>query len=78
MASLRLSFLIQSTYDLLPSKSNLVKWKKEDDPTCLLCKDKPQTLEHVLSSFRAVLGYGRYIWRHNSVLDKLAELYGTG
>ena len=34
MAPLKLSFLIHSTYDQLLSKSNLVKRKKESDPTC--------------------------------------------
>ena len=70
MAPLKLSFLIRSTYDQLPSKSNLVKWKKESDPTCPLCNEKPQTFEHVLSSCKTALANGRYTWRHNSVLDE--------
>ena len=59
MAPQRLSFLIRSTYDQLPSKSNLVKWKKEIDPTCPLCNEKPQTLEHVLSSCKTALANGK-------------------
>ncbi|GFN84731.1 polyprotein [Plakobranchus ocellatus] len=34
MAPLRISFLIRSFYDLLPSNANLVRWGKKDDPTC--------------------------------------------
>ena len=74
MAPLKLSFLIRSTYDQLSSKSNLVKWKKERDPTCPLCNEKPQTLEHVLSSCKTALANGRYTWRHNCVLDMLVRI----
>ena len=59
-------------YDLLPSNANLVKWKKSEDPSCPLCKER-QTVEHVLSSCRAALTQGRYTWRHNQVLKVLAE-----
>ena len=73
LAPLRLSFIIRSTYDLLPSKTNLVRWNKETDPTCPLCNDTQQTMEHVLSSCRVALANGRYTWRHNRVLEELAR-----
>ncbi|GFO10133.1 reverse transcriptase [Plakobranchus ocellatus] len=38
MAPLRISFLIRSVYDLLPSNANLVRWRKKDDPTSSLCQ----------------------------------------
>ena len=72
--STQVEFLIRSTYDQLPSKSNLVKWKKESDPTCPLCNEKPQTLEHVFSSCKIALANWRYTWRHNSVLDELVRI----
>ncbi|GFN92211.1 reverse transcriptase [Plakobranchus ocellatus] len=40
MAPLRISFLIRSVYDLLPSNANLVRWGKKDDPTCPLYQEK--------------------------------------
>ena len=70
MAPLRLSFIIRATYDLLPSKANLAKWGKEEDPRCQLCQKK-QTTEHVLSSCKVSLANGRYTWRHNRVLKEL-------
>ena len=73
MAPLRLSFLIRSTYDLLSSKNNVFKWKKESDPTFPLCDDKPQSLDHVLSSCKKALGNGRYTWRYNRVLEELVK-----
>lgn len=72
MAPLRISFILRSAYDLLPSNANLVKWGKSEDPSCPLCNGK-QTVEHVLSSCKAALTQGRYTWRHNQVLKELAE-----
>eukprot|EP00745_Piridium_sociabile_P013033 TRINITY_DN19587_c0_g2_i5.p1 TRINITY_DN19587_c0_g2~~TRINITY_DN19587_c0_g2_i5.p1 ORF type:complete len:145 (-),score=28.54 TRINITY_DN19587_c0_g2_i5:650-1084(-) len=71
MAPLRISFILRSVYDLLPSNANLVKWGKSDDPACPLCQGK-QTVEHVLSSCKVALAQGRYTWRHNQVLKEIA------
>ncbi|GFO24305.1 reverse transcriptase [Plakobranchus ocellatus] len=57
MAPLRISFLIRSVYDLLPSNANLVRWGKKDNPTCPLCQGR-QTTEHVLSSCNVALSQG--------------------
>ncbi|GFN99518.1 reverse transcriptase [Plakobranchus ocellatus] len=76
MAPLRISFLIRSDYDLLPSNANLVRWGKKDDPTCPLCQGR-QTTEHVLSSCKVALSQGRYTWRHNRVLQELASVIST-
>ncbi|GFS24337.1 polyprotein [Elysia marginata] len=73
MALLRISFLIRSVYDLLPSNANLVRWGKKDDLTCPLCHGR-QTTEHVLSSCKVALLQGRYTWRHNRVLQELASV----
>ena len=76
MAPLRISFLIRSVYDLLPSNANLVRWGKKEDPTCPLCHGR-QTKEHVLSSCKIALSQGRYTWRHNRVLQELAAIIST-
>ncbi|GFO08023.1 polyprotein [Plakobranchus ocellatus] len=73
---LRISFLIRSVYDLLPSNANLVRWGKKGDPTCLLCQGR-QTTVHVLSSCKVALSQGRYTWRHNKVLQELASVIST-
>ncbi|GFR81669.1 reverse transcriptase [Elysia marginata] len=73
---LRISFLIRSVYDLLPSNANLVRWGKKDDPACPLCHGR-QTTEHVLSSCKVALSQGRYTWRHNRVLQELASVIST-
>ncbi|GFO43724.1 hypothetical protein PoB_007022900 [Plakobranchus ocellatus] len=76
MAPLRISFLIRSVYDLLPSNANLVLWVKKDDPKCPLCQGK-QTTKYVLSSCKVALSQGRYTWRHNRVLQELASVIST-
>ena len=69
---LRLSFLLRSVHDLLPSPTNLCRWGLTTDPKCSLC-DKPGTLEHVLSSCTTSLTQGRYRWRHDTVLREVAD-----
>ncbi|XP_045195004.2 uncharacterized protein LOC123550644 [Mercenaria mercenaria] len=68
----RLSFLLRSVYDLLPSPSNLHRWGLQDNPICPLC-DKVGTMEHVLSACSTSLTQGRYRWRHDCVLGELAD-----
>ena len=74
---LRFSFLLRSVHDLLPLSANLCRWGLTADPQCSLC-DKPGTLEHVLSSCSTALTQGRYRWRHDSVLRKLADWLEKG
>ena len=45
MTPLRISFLIRSVYDLLPSNANLVQWGKKEDPLVLYAKaGRPQSM----------------------------------
>lgn len=69
---LRIKFLVQSVYDVLPSPANLHTWGLADTPECKLCQ-KRGTLEHILSSCSRALGEGRYRWRHDRVLKVLAD-----
>jgi len=49
MPSPLVSFCIQSTYDILPSSSNLFRWKVSSDSLCTLCNTLSATVSHVLS-----------------------------
>ena len=73
MAPLRISFILRSVYDILPSNTNLVKWGKSSDSACPLCQGK-QAVEHVLSSCKTALSSGRCTWRHNQVLKEVAQV----
>ena len=60
----RISFLIKSTYDVLPSPVNLKRWKQQEEETCR-CGQRG-TMKHILS--HCSLGLDRRTWRHNQVL----------
>ena len=65
----RMSFLLKSTYDVLPSPANLVRWKISDDDRCR-CGQRG-TMKHILSNW--VLALKRYEWRHNQVLRLILD-----
>ena len=44
----RLSFLVKSTYDMVPSPANLVRWKVSEDIKCQ--RGQYETLRHILSA----------------------------
>ena len=71
MEPLRLSFILRSTYDLLPTASNLKLYGLIDDDKCLDCGQARATLEHVLAGCTSSLT--KFTWRHNQVLRVLSK-----
>ena len=69
----RMRFLLQSTYDVLPSPSNLVRWKISDEDRCR-CGELG-TMRDTLSN--CGLALRRYEWRHNQVLRILYSALKT-
>ena len=68
----RLSFLMKSTYDVLPSPVNLKRWKIQEEAGKERCKcGRLGTMKHILSCCHLALN--RYTWRHNKVLEILCE-----
>ena len=72
MEPLAISFLLRSTYDLLPNATNLKLWGYTNSDLCLLCKSDRGTLRHVLSACPQSLQL--YTWRHNKVFEVIIEL----
>ena len=72
MEPLAISFLLRSTYDLLPNATNLQLWEYTNLDLCLSCKSDRGTLRHVLSACPHSLQM--YTWRHNKVLEVIIEL----
>ena len=70
----RLSFLVGSVYDTLPSQTNLARWGRAEDATCRLCGDRRESLDHVLAGCSVALGGGRYRFRHDRVLSSLRDI----
>ena len=62
------SFCISSTYDTLPSPSNLKRWKLTTEASCFLCNKDPCTTSHILGACKVALGQGRFTFCHDNVL----------
>ena len=71
----RLSFLLKSVYDVLPSPTNLRTWGLAEQANCKLC-GKPANLAHILSSCTSALKDVRYRWRHDRMLTEIAKCKG--
>ena len=67
----RLTFLMKSVYDLLPTPANKNRWFKTDEFNCKLCGESG-SLNHILTGCKIALSQGRYTWRHNKVLEELS------
>ena len=71
-SSLLFNFARKAMLQVLPTASNLVRWRRSLDPTCPLCGcGRPQTNKHVLSNCGATTALHRYTTRHNAVLAEL-------
>ena len=65
----RTSFLIKSTYDVLPSPVNLNRWKQSQNANCK-CGERG-TMKHILS--HCPMGLNRRTWWHNQVLKVIGK-----
>ena len=72
MEPLAIAFILRSTYDLLPNKTNLKLWGYTNSDLFLSCKSDRVTLRHVLSACSHSLQM--YTWWHNKVLEGIMEL----
>ena len=67
-----LKFLINACIDTLPSAANLVRWSKSTSDKCKLCKGR-QTTDHCLNICKVGLDTGRWKWRHNNIVNYVAN-----
>ncbi|KAJ8368703.1 hypothetical protein SKAU_G00087310 [Synaphobranchus kaupii] len=68
------SYKIRAGHVRYPSQSrNLHLWYGSGE-TCQLCDSQNPSLHHILSGCKAALTQGRYGWRHDRVLRKLAKI----
>ena len=61
-------FCISSTYDTLPSPSNLKRWKLTTEASCFLCNKDTCTAPHILGACKVALSQGRFTFRRDNVL----------
>ena len=72
----QLSFLLRAGSDTLPTPMNLKRWKIKCDEKCPLCDSPWCTTHHILNGCPVALSQGRYTWRHDCALKKLASALG--
>lgn len=65
-------FLFSSVFDVLPTPTNMQKWRRTEDPFCAQCR-RPIKETNILSSCQAKLTEGRFRRRHDGVLAQLAD-----
>ena len=67
------SFCLASTFDTLPSPTNLKRWIITTEAVCTLCSKDVCTTTHILGACKVSLQQGRYTFRHDTVLRKVIE-----
>ena len=68
LPQLMFQFLQKGLQQLLPTASNLFRWKKAENPTCTLRMNKLQSNAHMFSNCSAPNALERYALRHNAIL----------
>ena len=71
------SFCLASTFDILPTLSNIRRWKISTDATCTLCRKDVCTTAHILGACKVALKQGRYTFRHDVVLREIVSSLKT-
>ena len=66
-----MKWLLNASINTLPSKANLRQWGKVTNDKCFC--SKKQTLNHILNGCKTALEQGRFTWRHDSILNYIAN-----
>ncbi len=70
-----IQFAINASIDTLATNASLKRWGKRGNSKCELCGGR-ETLHHILNHCHAI--FGRYLWKHNSILSYLYSLALSG
>ena len=71
-----LKFLLNASIDTLPTAANLHKWKKSTSDQCKLCRARETTC-HILNNCNVSLLNGKYLWRHNNIVNYVMKSLDT-
>ena len=71
-----LKFLLNASIDTLPTPANLMRWKKSPSDLCKLCRCRGTT-NHILNGCKVSLESGKYLWRHNNVVNYIVTNVDT-
>ena len=71
------SFCLASTFDILPSPSNIRRWKISADATCTLCRKDVYTTALILGPYKVALKQGRYTFKNDVILQEIVSSLKT-
>ena len=71
------SFCLASTYDTLPSPTNLKKWRRTTEDMCILCSKDVCTTAHILGTCKLSLLQGSYTLRRDTILRQVIAALKT-
>ena len=74
MPSSLISFCLGATFDILPSPSNLKRWRLITESSCFLCRASICTSAHILGACEIALHQDRFSFRHDKVLCELVVI----
>ena len=63
-----MKFLLNAAIDTLPTQANLHRWKKSTSDKCKVCRGV-QTTSHILNICKVSLENGKFLWRHNNIVN---------
>ena len=66
------NFTLKYLSNSLASRKILCKWCITQSSACSFCRQS-ETLQHIVSSCKSYLEQGRYTWRHDSVINFIAN-----
>ena len=67
---------MNSALDTLPTNANLFKWNKKSSDKCKQCKCR-ETTSHILNGCKVALEGGKYLWRHNTIINYILQCVDT-
>ena len=67
-----MKFIINASLDTLATKANLKRWGKSPSDKCPHCGYR-ETTNHILNCCKVYLDQGRYTWRHNNIMNDIAQ-----
>ena len=70
-------FCLASTYNTLPSPTNLKRWRTTTETKCTLCSKDVCTTAHILGACKLSLFQGRYTFMHDTVLRQVIAALKT-
>jgi hypothetical protein len=69
-----IKFILNATVNWLKTPDMMKIWGYKKTAYCALCNHSQCTLHHIISDCPTALNQGRYTWRHDSILEYLAQV----